>query len=242
MAASRAFIGTSGWNYKHWVGAFYPEDCAQEKMLQFYADKFPAVEVNNTFYNVPAKKTLESWSDMVDEDFIFAVKASRYITHMKKLNDPVEALDRFFDPVRALGNRLGPILFQLPPNWHCNPGRLESFIASLPGNFRYVFEFRDPSWFDDNVYRILEDAGAAFCIYDMAEETSLRVVTSDFVYIRLHGAEKDYGGSYSTRELSGWAGAISEWLRQGKDVYFFFNNDEHARAPENAHSLLAMLR
>lgn len=239
--SGRIHIGTSGWHYDHWQGPFYPEDLAAEDMLDFYAQHFQAAEINNSFYQLPKAATLSSWRNTVPETFRFAVKASRYITHMKKLKDPAASVEKFFDRIEALGNRLGPILFQLPPDWRCNIERLEAFLAALPKKGRYTFEFRDPSWFCDEVDQVLEQAGAAFCIYDLAGRQSPKKVTTDFVYLRLHGPDDAYEGSYSTQALAGWAGAISTWATQNKDVFCFFDNDQHGYAPANAGQLQEML-
>jgi uncharacterized protein YecE (DUF72 family) len=241
--ASRGHIhvGTSGWHYDHWKGSFYPQDMTAARMLSYYAERFRSVEINNTFYSLPAGKTLDNWSGTVPAGFLFAVKASRYITHMKKLKDPREAVQTFFDRVAALGRHLGPVLFQLPPRWRCNPSRLEEFLGALPSEYRYAFEFRDHSWFGREIYGLLREAGAAFCIYDLAGTLSPREVTADFVYIRLHGPGEAYQGSYDTRSLAGWAGALSTWSDQGRDIFCYFDNDQEGFAAHNALELQAML-
>lgn len=234
-------IGTSGWHYDHWKETFYPGEISSKEMLGFYAGHFRAVEVNNSFYQLPETETLETWRNAVPAEFVFTVKASRYITHMKKLKDPAEPVRQFFGRIRTLGKQLGPILFQLPPNWNCNADRLKDFIATLPKNSRYAFEFRDPSWFNDDVYRILAEAGCAFCIYDLAGRQSPKTVTTDFIYVRLHGPAKAYQGNYSSQTLAGWAGAFSSWASQGKEIFCFFDNDQKGYAPANAMSLNNML-
>jgi uncharacterized protein YecE (DUF72 family) len=234
-------IGTSGWHYEHWKGPFYPEDISPEKMLGFYAERFHTVEVNNTFYQMPEKKTLAEWRETVPKGFIFAVKASRFITHMKKLKDPEEPLSRFFAAVDELGPKRGPVLFQLPPRWGYNAGRLRAFLDALPRGNRYAFEFRDQSWYRREVYEVLRQYGAAFCIYHLAGHLSPKEVTADFVYIRLHGPAGAYEGQYSAGELSGWAGAVSAWLRQGKSVYCYFDNDQNGYAAQDALKLQQMV-
>jgi len=238
---ARIHIGTSGWHYTHWKGPFFPKNIPAEEMLAFYAERFQATEINNSFYRLPEAKTFAAWHDTTPPGFVFSVKASRYITHMKKLKDPEKPLGNFMDRIRDLGDRLGPVLFQLPPNWSCNPGRLEEFLAVLPSGHRYAFEFRDPSWFDDRVYQLLAKAGAAFCIYELAGRHSPKSVTADFVYVRLHGPAAAYQGSYPTQTLAGWAGAFSTWARQGKDIFCFFDNDEKGYAAANAMCLRDML-
>jgi uncharacterized protein YecE (DUF72 family) len=237
----RTLIGTSGWSYDHWDEAFYPGGLATGERLAFYARRFATVELNTSFYQLPARKQLERWRDIAGDGFVFAVKASRYITHMKKLNDPEESLDRLLGRVEALGSALGPILFQLPPRWHCNADRLASFLQQLPDGHRYTFEFRDPSWLVGEILAALRGAGAAFCIYDLAGEVSPKEITADFVYIRLHGPDGPYQGSYDAQSLAGWAGAISAWRDRGLDVYCYFDNDEAGYAPRNAARLAEML-
>ncbi len=202
-------IGTSGWNYQHWSGPFYPKDLSQKEWLKFYADRFHTVEINNSFYQLPEKSTFENWRDTVPKNFIFSVKASRYITHMKKLKEPKDALKKFMNNVEALGDKLGPILFQLPPRWKFNYERLESFLNMLPEGFQYTFEFRDSSWWNENVYAALEEHKASFCIFQLAGDLTPKKVTADFVYIRLHGPGEAYQGNYDAQTLSGWAGAFS---------------------------------
>jgi uncharacterized protein YecE (DUF72 family) len=236
-------IGTSGWNYDHWKGPFYPGDLSRGDWLSFYCRNFATVEVNNSFYRLPSESSLRRWRDTVPESFVIAVKASRYITHMKKLKDPRQSLEKFVKRIRLLEGNLGPILFQLPPRWRCNPQRLESFLSALPEGNAYAFEFRDPSWFDPRTYDVLSSHEAAFCMYDLKGETSPKELTADFAYIRLHGPEnRPYAGLYDTKALSGWAGAISAWLDQGLRVYCYFDNDQKGYAPRNAAELQQMLR
>jgi len=234
-------IGTSGWHYEHWEGPFYPRAMPKEDWLEFYVDQLQTVEVNNTFYQLPEKSTLRTWRDTVPDNFIFAVKASRYITHMKKLKDPKEPVDTFLGRVTNLGDCLGPILFQLPPNWYFNGRRLTSFLEILPSGLRYAFELRDPDWLNEEAYGMLAEHGAAFCIYDFHGRQSPKRVTADFVYVRLHGPYGPYRGRYGTQTLAGWAGAFSAWRDQGKDVYCYFDNDEAGYAVQNAMELRGML-
>lgn len=238
---ARIHIGTSGWQYEHWKGSFYPEKTATADMLDFYRRQFLAVEVNNSFYNLPDEKTLQKWCKQVPRDFVFAVKASRYLTHMKKLKDPREPVETFLGRIQALGNTLGPILFQLPPKWRCNPERLAQLVDILPPEYRYAFEFRDSSWFDQEVLDLLGEANAAFCIYDLDGQTSPKHVSADFVYIRLHGPGAAYEGSYGDDALAGWAGAMSAWAEQGKEIFCFFDNDQAGYAAANAARLQDML-
>lgn len=237
----RIHVGTSGWHYDHWRGPFYPTSSPKNRMLEHYADRFSTVEINNTFYSLPATKTLAGWRDRTPDGFVFSVKASRYITHRKKLKDPDQSLPRFFESITALGDKTGPVLFQLPPRWRANPDRLETFMDHLPEGFRYTFEFRDPSWLDEPVFEILRRHNAALCIYDLDGFTSPRTVTADFVYIRLHGPEAAYEGHYDTQTLSGWAGAIHAWADKGREVFCYFDNDEAGNAVTDALALKGMV-
>ncbi len=241
MSRGKIHIGTSGWQYDHWTDNFYPGDLKNDEKLDFYADRLDSVEVNNSFYNLPKKETLKNWRKTVPSDFVFSVKASRYITHMKKLNDPEESTNRFLTRIKELGSKLGPVLFQLPPNWKANRERLSDFLSLLPKHVRPVMEFREESWFDNDVYDILRDANAAMCVYDLEKEKTPNAVTADFVYIRLHGPEEEaYRGKYNKQALSGWAGAISIWRDRGLDVFCYFNNDDSGFAVENALDLREM--
>jgi uncharacterized protein YecE (DUF72 family) len=234
-------IGTSGWHYKHWKGPFYPEDIPSGKMLEFYVNRFDTVEINNSFYQLPQKSTLRAWRDIAPEGFVFAAKASRYITHMKKLRDPRKSTRKFLKRVEVLADKLGPVLFQLPPRWKSNPGRLEAFLDALPSGFKYAMEFRDTTWFERSTYDLLAERDVAFCIYQLSGMISPKEVTSPFVYLRLHGpGKKKYEGKYSKRELAGWAAAFSAWARQGKTVYCYFDNDEAGHAALDAGRLRDM--
>lgn len=231
-------IGTSGWHYKHWLGTYYPEGTAPAKMLPYYLRDFDTVEINNSFYRLPLRSTFETWKKSTPPDFRFAVKASRFITHMKKLKDPEASVDRFFDAVEGLGKKLGVILFQLPPSWKLDLERFEHFVSVLPRKHRYTFEFREPTWFDPRVSEVLARNNMAFCIYELAGFHSPIEVTADFVYVRLHGptAEK-YQGSYTNAVLRQWAGRIEQWSRTLAGVYVYFDNDQAGFAAHNAKSL-----
>ncbi len=238
--AEHILIGTSGWNYDHWQGPFYPEDLANSKWLDFYSKTFSTVEVNNSFYQLPAEKTFKSWRENTPAGFTFAVKASRYITHMKKLKDPGEALTKFFKRVEILGDKMGPVLFQLPPRWKANPERLRAFIKLLSRDHRYTFEFRDNSWWHSEIFQILSDANAAFCIYELAGVISPREITADFIYIRLHGPGDKYQGQYDNRTLAGWTGAFANWIKKVNTIYCYFDNDQNGYAAQDAARLQEM--
>jgi uncharacterized protein YecE (DUF72 family) len=241
MARGRAFIGTSGWSYDHWVGPFYPAGTRAGDRLGVYARSFRTVEINSTFYGLPTAATVAAWRDSTPPGFHFACKASRFITHMKKLKDPAAATARFFGAMSGLGDRLGPVLFQLPPRWRIDAGRLTAFLDALPAGKRYAFEFRDESWFDPSIYRLLEARNTAFCAYDLGGRRSPVRRTADFAYIRLHGPAGPYRGRYDGRTLAGWARRIRSWRAEGLDVHCYFDNDEAGYAPADALRLISMV-
>ncbi len=235
------YIGTSGWYYPHWQGPFYPPDLAPAAWLEYYARHFATVEINSSFYRLPSPAAVRAWKNATPASFGFAIKASRYITHMKKLRAPRTSLRAFLAVTRALGNQCGPLLFQLPPRWRCNPERLAAFLKALPGNRDCAFELRDPSWHNPEVYALLRRHNAAFCIYELAGFESPRVITADFAYLRLHGpADYAYGGSYPDRALAAWAERIRGW-RQLRRVHVYFDNDEAGYAVRNALTLRTLL-
>lgn len=237
--AGKARIGTSGWHYKHWVGVFYPSRLPAKDMLAFYAQHFNTVEINNSFYQLPAPATFDSWHASAPKNFLFSVKASRFITHMKKLKEPVRSTRKLFAGMERLKGKLGPVLFQLPPRWSLDRQRLAEFLKSLPKRRRYAFEFRDPSWHVPEVYQLLRHYNAAFCIYDFAGNTAPLEMTASFTYIRFHGS--GYSGSYSQSELHTWAERMLEWLKEKQDIYVYFNNDGGGYAVENAKTLQRIL-
>lgn len=237
MKAGRIHIGTSGWHYPHWVGPFYPEHMPSGEFLPYYARYFKTVEINNTFYHLPNPQALTAWCHETPEDFLFACKASRFITHMKKLKDPEKSLERFLEAINVLGEKLGPILFQLPPRWSINVTRLEAFLAALPKNLRCTFEFRDESWFADPINDILIQHNAAFCLYHLAGRWTPEFVTADFVYIRLHGPGDAYQGFYPQSVLRHWAKKCLLWSQDKKDVYCYFDNDQKGYAVKDAKRL-----
>ncbi len=236
----RIRIGTSGWHYKHWIGPFYPDSIDSGGMLEYYSRTFQTTEINNTFYQLPKKETLDQWRETVSDGFLFSVKASRYITHMKKLKDPASSIERFFTALTPLGDHLGPILFQLPPNWHCNLDRLEQFLETLPDGYRYAFEFRDTSWFNDAVYELLGEYDAAFVIYELGDLESPVTITGELIYIRLHGPEVKYEGKYDRGTLEEWAQQLRNW-RDEHEVYLYFDNDQQGYAPMNAQTLANLI-
>jgi uncharacterized protein YecE (DUF72 family) len=239
--AGKCFIGTSGWSYEHWVGPFYPADISRDAMLPFYSENFGTVEINNTFYRLPRKDVVKSWRDETPDDFLFSVKANRYITHMKNLKDAKKPVERLMQIVALLEDKLGPILFQLPTRWHVNVDRLGTFVKALPKTYRYVFEMRHSSWYQKEVYSILRQVNAALCIQDISGGTSPVKDNADFVYVRFHGPEGKYGGSYPTDVIEKWAKEIRAWNKRGKTVHAYFNNDYRAHAVHNAKQLEKLL-
>jgi uncharacterized protein YecE (DUF72 family) len=239
--AARIHIGTSGWNYKHWLGPFYPEKFPVRKMLEFYAQHVDTVEINATHYHLPNFASFDNWRETTPDDFIFSVKASRFTTHMKKLKAPKSSTEKFFVRVEKLRDKLGPILFQLPPRWKVNVERLEAFLSAMPREYRYTFEFRDESWFTNEVCEVLRSHNAALCFYHQMGYDSPQEVTADFIYVRLHGTESKYGGSYPDSALKVWARRIRSWQKDSKDVYFYFNNDPDGHAIRNALTLKQLI-
>lgn len=240
-------VGTSGYQYKHWKGLFYPEDIPQRLWFEHYATMFDTVEINNTFYHLPHEKTFQSWHDRAPDDFRYILKFSRYGSHIKRMLDPQETVTAFLERARLLAPLLGPILVQLPPHWHVDAPRLDAFLQTahavaaeqgLKGQ-RWAVEFRDPSWLCDAVYRILRRQKAALCIHDLIENHPPEL-TTDWVYLRFHGAGMP-DGNYTTGVLQEWAQFAKDRLSDGCDVFAYFNNDIHGYAVTNALELRRLI-
>jgi uncharacterized protein YecE (DUF72 family) len=235
----RAYIGTSGWNYKHWSkGEFYPENLRSSEWLEFFARHFDTVEINNSFYRLPSEQAFRNWRRHVAPDFVFAVKASRFLTHIKRLKDPEEPLALFFSRAKYLRERLGPILFQLPPRFKVNMERLEIFLNALRPHarkrkLRSVIEFRDASWLIPPVFDLLRTHRVALCFADWKDTHVSDPVTADFVYVRRHSG-RGAGGNYPEVDLDRDVRQIRDWLKAGLDVYVYFNNDLGGHAIRNA--------
>jgi uncharacterized protein YecE (DUF72 family) len=242
MRRGKIHIGTSGWHYKHWKDTFYPAGIKESAQFAEYCRFFNTVEINNSFYRLPAPETFTAWRKSTARNFIFSVKASRFFTHAKKLNVDSAGHAKFFTHVSKLEEKLGPILFQLPPKWKVNPERLRSFIQSLPKGHRYTFEFREPTWYNNDVYTILRENNCAFCIYELNYHLSPMEVTADFVYVRLHGPGDKYQGSYKKPLLKKWAARCQQWQTEGKDVFVYFDNDQEGFAAFNAVTLMTLLK
>jgi uncharacterized protein YecE (DUF72 family) len=238
----KVHIGTSGWHYKHWIGSFYPEDISPNEMFRFYAEHFDTVEINNTFYRLPQLTTFDNWRSKSPENFRFAVKASRFITHMKKLKDPHTSMAKFLLATGRLEKKLGPILFQLPPRWKVDPERFSEFLEALPTGHQYVVEFRDQSWLVPQIFALLRKHNVAFCIHDLGESQSPLELTADFTYVRFHGpGTAKYTGSYRRADLRRWADRIDEWREDLTDVYIYFNNDVGGYAIKDSLVLRSLL-
>jgi uncharacterized protein YecE (DUF72 family) len=242
-----AAIGTSGYNYPHWWnGVFFPSDLPQKKWLPYYAHYFATVELNVSFYRLPTREAFEGWYQRTPKSFLFAVKGSRFITHVKRLKECRELLSSLLDRASELKEKLGAMLWQLPPRFDFQKERLEEFcvlLSTLPRSktLHHTFEFRDPSWFCQEAFRLLEEFNFSFCIAHGSGLPFVEAVTSDLVYLRLHGGEVLYGSNYSDQELKQWAEKITGWREKGKTVFVYFNNDAFGFAVRNAITLKKLI-
>lgn len=240
MGRGRLLVGTSGWSYEHWRGGFYPQELPAHDRLAYYAGHFDTVEINATFYGLPSGQTVRAWHDSVPEDFVFAVKGSRYLTHMRKLAEPAEPVQRLFERVRPLAAKLGPVLWQLPPFLQRDDALLAAFLEGLPLDVRHAVEFRHESWLEPAVFGILEDRNvAAVHVSGDFLRTDLNP-TADFTYVRFHGTTR-YHGSYTGAHLAPFVRFMEERLAGGFDCYAYFNNDAEGHAPVDARRLSGML-
>ena len=239
--AGRVRIGTSGWSYGHWREVLYPRGVSARDFLPLYATHFPTVEVNSSFYHLPRSTTVAHWVAVTPSGFCFAVKASSYITYRLRLTRCEQPLAAFLEIAGGFGQKLGPILFQLPPGLHCDLSRLREFISLLPAGLRCAFEFRHKSWYQDGVFTLLSQHHLALCIHDLHGSEAPLEVTAPFVYLRLHGPQRAYTGSYGPEALESWAKIIGGWTAAGRDVYVYFNNDIGGYAVQNARELTALV-
>jgi len=237
----KIFIGTSGWSYQHWQNVFYPRQLHKVNWLAFYARHFQTVEINVSFYHLPKRKTFTNWRKKVGEKFVFSVKGSRLITHLKRLKDCQEALTLFFQAAEGLKRGNDVILWQLPPAGKFNPERLTAFVKLLPNDWRYAFELRNETWLNEECFQILKKNKMAVVFQDFEYWPQTRRVTADFVYIRLHGKRELYASCYTKKELEDWAKKINNWKKQNLDVYCYFNNDMKGFAIKNARELNKLL-
>lgn len=239
---AKYYIGTSGWVYPHWRDVFYPPKLPQSKWLEFYTGHFSTVELNNSFYRLPSEQAFSNWRATSPEGFRYAVKVSRFITHIKRLKDVAEPIETFLQRARHLNEKLGPLLYQLPPNMHRNDERLESFLQLLPKGLRHVIEFRHQSWLDEEVFDTLQRHNIGFCVFDMPGLPCPLLATADFAYIRFHGSTGLYFSCYSDEELEEWAGRISGLEKDLDTFYIYFNNDAEGFAIKNAQTMAERLQ
>ncbi len=236
-------IGCSGWNYASWRGDFYPKGMPPSRWLEHYAQVFDTVEVNSTFYRLARRDAVANWVRQTPANFCFAVKASRYLTHVKRLRDMGEGVRRLYEPLEPLATagRLGPLLWQLPANFHRDDARLADALERLPSG-RHTFEFRHASWFEEEVYALLRDHGVALTFADRPGlDFQTHEITADFVFVRFHHGHRGRRGNYSDTEIAEWAERLADWERTGLDVYAYFNNDWEQFAPRNARKLRNLL-
>jgi len=236
------FIGTSGWQYDSWRGRFYPNDLAQSQWLEFYARSFRTVEVNNTFYRLPAASTFTSWAQRTPDDFVMTLKASRYLTHVKRLHDPEEPVRRLMSAAAGLDGKLGAVLLQLPPDMPARVGDLDHTLRNFPKQVRVAVEPRHRSWFTDDLRNVLERHDAAMCLADRRSRPVTPLWrTASWGYLRLHEGRSAHSPCYGRRALTSWAGRLAELFGSGDDVYVYFNNDALACAVRDARLFAATL-
>jgi len=242
MAMARVLIGTSGWHYESWRGPFFPKGLPLKNQLQYYSSQLPTTELNGVFYRTPTPDAVKAWREQTGNNFVFAWKASKFITHWKRLSEKsVNSLELLEDRLSLLGPKAGPILFQLPPNFEANADRLISFFKLLSKKRRYSFEFRHPSWYAPAILRQLSARNIALCISDHHDAPAPWRRTADFVYVRGHGPQGRYKGHYRAETLAGWAKRIRSWKKQGCDVFVYFDNDQKSAAPADALKLRQLL-
>jgi len=246
-------IGCSGWNYKHWRGNFYAPELRLREWFTHYASVFDTVEINNTFYRLPESETFAGWRKRAPEDFLYAIKASRFITHLKRLRDPEEPVARLFERACALEHHLGPVLYQLPESFHCDLTRLDDFLALLPRTLgeingtppdhviRHVFEFRHRSWYVEETQAVLRAHGVVMCLHDKAGSAIFEPLDTPYLYVRFHGPGGRYFGRYELRRMEYWAETLAEQWRAGRDVFAYFNNDPEGMAVINAQELRRLI-
>ncbi|MBR0698197.1 DUF72 domain-containing protein [Bradyrhizobium lablabi] len=236
-------IGTSGWHYASWRGLFFPKNLRLKDQLPYYAGQFSTTELNGVFYRTPTREAVSNWREQTGKDFVFAWKASKFITHWKRLSqNSVNSLELLEDRLSLLRGKAGPILFQLPPNFEADAERLSGFLKLLRKRRRYAFEFRHPSWYKPTILRLLTDRNIALCLSDHHDAPAPWRRTADFVYVRGHGPGGHYKDHYSPAQLANWAKHIRSWKRQGYDVYIYFDNDQKSAAPADARRLAQLVR
>jgi uncharacterized protein YecE (DUF72 family) len=239
---SKIFIGTSGWTYDGWCGPFYPPDVPKKDWLRYFAGHFPTTEINGSFYRTPSLDAVRAWREQTPKHFLFAWKASKFITHWKRLTEKCEnSIELMETRLRILGPKLGPVLFQLPPGFRANRERLAAFLRMLPHKRHYAFEFRHASWYAEEILALLRDNDVSLCLSDHHDAPSPWVATARHVYVRGHGPDGTYKDNYPAKTLRIWAREIEAWRRQRRTVYVYFDNDQKSAAPKDAERLLKML-
>ncbi len=244
---NKIYIGTSGWVYDDWARAFYPARLNQRDWLKYYSNHFITVEINASFYHLLSAKTYERWLKITPKNFVFSVKISRYLTHIKKLNDSQEPWQRFINNAKCLDKKLGPILVQLPPNFKANSEKLSKLLKIIPKKYKIALEARNKTWFTGEIYDILKKHNAAMVLADSEEWSSLirmsapGEITVDFIYIRMHGPGNLYNSKYTLAQLKNLAKNIKLWKRKVKEIYVYFNNDTNAYAVQNATRIKQLL-
>lgn len=241
MKARPIFIGTSGWSYASWRGPFFPKALPSRLHLQFYASRFDTTELNGVFYRTPTEAAVRAWAEQTPEDFVFSWKASKFITHWKRLNETsVNSIALLESRLRLLGHKSGPVLFQLPPQFQKNRSRMEGFLKLLSTRRRYAFEFRHPSWYEDDILDLLRDRDIALCVSDHHDAPAPWIATAGYVYVRGHGPGGRYRGRYRSDTLERWTGWLMSMRRAGRTAYVYFDNDQKSAAPKDAARLQEM--
>jgi len=236
------WIGTSGWTYDGWRGSFYPDEEPKKNWLTWYSSQFNSTEINGSFYRTPSHEAVQAWRDETPSNFLFAWKASKFITHWKRLTEKCEnSLELMETRLKVLGPKLGIVLFQLPAHFKANRERLASFLKLLNKRRRYAFEFRDESWYEPPILKLLEDHNISLCLSDHHDAPAPWIVTANHVYIRGHGPTGEYKDRYPKRTLEHWASEIRKWRKRGLDVYCYFDNDRKTAAPKDARRLAEMI-
>ncbi|HUR58367.1 MAG TPA: DUF72 domain-containing protein [Opitutaceae bacterium] len=244
MKRGGIWVGTSGWSYKEWAGHFYPKGWPKKNEFSYYVRHFPTVEINATFYRLPTKKTVRGWRERSPERFVFAVKGSRYLTHIRRLKDTGKGLQKYFRRLTPLGDRAGPILWQLPPTFQKNDvnwGRLTRFLARVPRAYRHAVEFRHPSWMDEQTFELLRQNNVCNVWISSLKMPMDYTVTSDFIFLRFHGLEGGAYHDYTDDELRPWAEQLGKAARKNIPAFVYFNNDLNTRAPLNGHAMMRLV-
>ena len=241
MSSGKIYIGTSGWSYKSWASSFYPKEIPVKRQLEYYATQFPTVEINASFYRLPQRSTFKTWRDTAPGGFLYAVKGSRAVTHLKRLKPGAKSFPLLLERAQLLVPRLGPFLWQLPPSFPKNTERLKHFLQALPKRFVHAVEFRHPTWLEPEVDELLKRYRVAkVSISSLAMPMQLEA-TTNFVYVRFHGLSGGSAHDYSDQELEPWAEHLRRCARQGLNGFAYFNNDVNTRAPDNARRLIQMV-